>query len=320
MEKPIIFAGTPEFAADHLQALIDSQANIAVVVTQPDRPAKRGNRMQMSPVKKLALANQIEVLQPDRLAAADIRNFDARIMVVVAYGQILKPDLIDIPELGCINVHASALPRWRGAAPIQRAIQSGDSETGITLIQINSGLDTGKMLKLERIPILPTDTAATLEARLSILGQKMLVEVLGDIDNCLAGGEEQDNTLATYANKVNKDETQIRWVSDAEQIARNVRAFNPEPVAWCLKGDMRVRLWEAVSDTDDDKTKGINISETRQPGKIISLTKKGLKVACGTGCLNITCLQLPLGKGKPLSPQDLINSRAKLFEPGSYLT
>lgn len=325
MEKPVLFAGTPEFAADHLQALIHGKVKIAAVITQPDRPAKRGNQMQMSPVKKLALKHHIQVLQPDRLRADDIRNFNASVMVVVAYGQILKADLIKVPEFGCINVHASALPRWRGAAPIQRAIQSGDNETGITLIQIDAGLDTGKILNLEPIPILATDTAASLEAKLSILGQKLLLQVLADLENYIANGEAQNDSLATYARKVSKEEAQVQWSKSAEQIALDVRAFNPDPIAWCYKDDMRIRLWDAVSVNANDINGGQGQPESSQaqyvqPGEITSLTKRGLEVACGTGSLKITRLQIPLGKGKPLSPQDLINSRAQLFLPGSRLS
>lgn len=309
--KPaIIFAGTPQFAADHLQALINNEANLVAVITQPDKPAKRGNRMQMSPVKVLALEHHLPLLQPPYLRFKDLKDFEADVMVVVAYGQILKAEVFQAPKMGSINVHASALPRWRGAAPIQRAIQAGDDETGITIIRIEKGLDTGDMLALEKTPISCTDTATTLGEKLSKLGQKLLIQVLEDLNSYLESAEHQDNSVTTYANKLAKEEAKIDWSKDADQIARDIRAFNPDPVAYCYKDELRIRIWGAVAQPTQ---------HTFAAGQILSLTREGLAVACGKGVLYLTSIQLPLGKGKPLSPLDIMNSRADLFKQGTLL-
>lgn len=310
--KPaIIFAGTPSFAADHLRALINSGANLVAVITQPDKPAKRGNKMQISPVKALALEHHLPLLQPPYLRFEDLKNFEADVMVVVAYGQILKADVFQAAKMGSINVHASALPRWRGAAPIQRAIQAGDEETGITIIRIEKGLDTGDMLALEKIPIASTDTASSLGDKLSELGQKLLIKVLEDLNSYLQSAEHQDNSVTTYANKLTKEEAKIDWNKGADQIERDIRAFNPDPVAYCYKDDLRIRIWAAFAQSTQ---------HSFAVGQILSLTREGLAIACGKGVLYLTSIQLPLGKGKPLSPLDLMNSRADLFKQGTFLT
>jgi len=313
MNQPVIFAGTPAFAADHLAALIEEGINVIAVVTQPDRPANRGKKLRASPVKELAIRHQLPVIQPERLSAADIAAYKPWLMVVVAYGQILNKSLLDLPEMGCINVHASVLPRWRGAAPIQRAIEAGDRETGITIIELDEGMDTGRMLCRESIPIASEDTAESLEEKLSLMGCGLLVRTLNNLPACLENAELQDKSKATYARKIKKDDAKIDWSLDSDCIARKVRAFNPDPMSYCFINDIRMRLIEVVS------IDNYSSSSAPDPGTILGLDRKGLSVQCGKGVLQINILQLPLGKGKPLTAVDLVNSRSEMFRPGMIL-
>ncbi|MDO6695600.1 methionyl-tRNA formyltransferase [Aliiglaciecola sp. 3_MG-2023] len=314
----IVFAGTPDFAAQHLQALIESEHNIIAVYSQPDRPAGRGKKLQASAVKQLALEHDIHVEQPLSLktpeAQQQLAELNPDIMIVVAYGLILPQVVLDTPRLGCLNVHGSLLPRWRGAAPIQRAIWAGDEQTGVTIMQMDKGLDTGAMLLKKAIPIEITDTSASLYSKLAEIGPDALLECLDSIESTKP--EIQDDTLANYAQKLSKQEALIDWTMSAEQIERNVRAFNPWPVAYfelTPEGNeqaIAIKLWEAsIVDT------GTTNSES--PGKIISVSKKGIEVATGENNLLLTKLQIP-GK-KPMLVTDLINARKNWFVTGQSL-
>ncbi len=231
----IIFAGTPDFAARHLAALLSSKHEVVAVYTQPDRPAGRGKKLTASPVKLLALEHSIPVYQPATLRAEEAQQelaaIDADIMVVVAYGLLLPKVVLDTPRLGCINVHGSILPRWRGAAPIQRSIWAGDAETGVTIMQMDEGLDTGDMLKIATLSIDAKETSATLYERLAALGPDALVDCLGDIASGKAVAVKQDDEQANYAKKLSKEEAQIDWSMSAEAIERCIRAFNPWPMS-----------------------------------------------------------------------------------------
>lgn len=295
----IIFAGTPVFAALHLQALLGSCHQVVAVYTQPDRPAGRGKQLQASPVKSLALHHELPVVQVSSLktaeAQAELAHWGADIMVVVAYGLLLPQAVLDTPRLGCINVHASLLPRWRGAAPIQRAIEAGDASTGITIMQMDAGLDTGPMLAITPCPILPTDTATDLHDRLGSLGPTALLAALDDLAQGKAAPQVQPSEGVTYAHKLTKEEAAIDWSLDAQLIQRRVRAFNPAPMAYFHLGQERVRV---LSAQPLEHPKGA-------PGEIMALDASGLTVACGKGCLRIDTLQLP-GKN-PVAVKALIN-------------
>ncbi|MBQ0714960.1 methionyl-tRNA formyltransferase [Paraperlucidibaca wandonensis] len=307
----IVFAGTPEFAAESLRALLQGHHDVIAVYTQPDRPSGRGRALKPSAVKELALLREIPVLQPlslkDADAQAELAALKPDLMVVAAYGLILPPDVLAIPRLGCINVHASLLPRWRGAAPIQRAILAGDNETGITIMQMDVGLDTGAMLAKASCPISLRDTGASLHDRLALLGGDAL---LGVVDS-LHDGEElipeaQDNALATYAAKLSKEEALIDWQQSAEVIERNIRAFNNVPVAHTLLHGEPVRVWQARVLADD--------ISVETPGTILRADKHGLAVACGDGnVLLIETLQLAGGKALPIA--QLLNAKRDTLSP-----
>jgi methionyl-tRNA formyltransferase len=311
----IIFAGTPVFAAESLRALLHTQHEVVGVYTQPDRPVGRGRELKPSPVKELALARKLPVFQPvslrDNQAQAELAELDADIMVVAAYGLILPKAVLNTPRLGCINVHGSLLPRWRGAAPIQRAILTGDKETGITIMQMDEGLDTGAMLYKMACPISEHDTSASLHDRLALLGGDALLTVLEAIENDEPfAPQAQDNTLATYAAKLSKEEGNIDWAASATNITRAVRAFNAWPVAYTQVQGQTVRIWQAH----------IVVGEkTSAPaGMIIKADKQGLWVAAGDNrVVAIDNLQLP--NGKALRYVDVLNSRKELFETGTHL-
>ena len=304
----LLFAGTPEFAAHSLQALLDSEHQVLAVYTQPDRPAGRGRKLTASPVKALALEHDLPVLQPQTLREAEVQqalaDWQADVLVVVAYGLILPQAVLDAPRLGCLNVHASLLPRWRGAAPIQRAILAGDTETGVTIMQMDAGLDTGDMLYKVSCPIEPTDTAATLHDRLAGLGAMALVETLRRLDAGEVQPEKQDDAQATYAEKLQKSEALIEWSQSAEVLSRTVRAFNPWPVAFTRWHDQNLRIWFAQA-----------LKETRDapPGTVLAESREGIDVATGEGVLRITQLQLPGGKaldaGQFLNAHSLLGQR-----------
>ncbi|WP_369789546.1 methionyl-tRNA formyltransferase [Rouxiella sp. WC2420] len=309
----IIFAGTPDFAARHLDALLTSEHQIVGVFTQPDRPAGRGNKLTPSPVKTLALQHDIPVFQPKSLRPEEnqhlVADLQADVMVVVAYGLILPKAVLAMPELGCINVHGSLLPRWRGAAPIQRSLWAGDAETGVTIMQMDVGLDTGDMLHKIHCPIEAEDTSATLYAKLAELGPVGMLETLQQLEQGTASPEVQDESLVTYAEKLSKEEARLDWSLSAGQLERCIRAFNPWPVSYFVIDDQPVKVWQAQV-IDADKS-GL------APGTILAADKKGIQIATAQGVLNITQLQ-PAGK-KPMSAQDLLNSRSEWFTPGTVL-
>ena len=306
----IIFAGTPDFAAQHLAALLDTDHEIIAVYTQPDRPAGRGKKLTPSAVKVLALENDLPVFQPqslkDEAAQQTLADLNADVMIVVAYGLLLPLAVLNAPRLGCINVHGSILPKWRGAAPIQRSLWAGDTETGVTIMQMDGGLDTGDMLAIETLPITSEDTSATLYEKLAALGPKSLITALSKLESIQP--QKQDDALATYAKKLSKEEAKVNWNSSAEQIARNIRAFNPWPVAWTQVEDQNIKLWSATV---------VPLNQKAVPGTIVQADKNGIVVATGNQGLCITSLQIP-GK-KALSAADVINARKSWFEVGSVI-
>ena len=307
----ILFAGTPDFAALHLRSLINSKHSLIGVYTQPDRPAGRGKKLTASPVKKLALEAQLPLYQPASLKDAkeqqQLAKLQADVMVVVAYGLILPQAVLDIPRLGCLNVHASLLPRWRGAAPIQRAIEAGDPQSGITIMQMDAGLDTGDMLATASCPIHGDTTAASLHDELADLGAPLLLQVLSDLQAHQQAARQQDDALATYASKIQKQEAEIDWQQDSLTLDRRIRAFNPFPVCFSTLGGERVKLWQA-------QPVAAAAGDQGRAGTIVSADRDGITVRCGSGCLNILKLQLP--GGKPLSAQQMLNARQDQFAPG----
>lgn len=306
MALKIVFAGTPEFASAHLQALIDSEHDVIAVYSQPDRPAGRGRKLVASPVKSLAQAYNIPVYQPLNFKSAEaiseLQALQADIMVVVAYGLILPQAVLDAPRLGCINVHASLLPRWRGAAPIHRALLAGDSKTGVTIMQMDAGLDTGDMLVKRDCAILTTDTSQQLHDRLITLGGPALLEALIQLEQGTAKPESQDDSLATYAHKLEKSEGQIDWQRSALDIERQVRGLTPWPGAFTQWRGEAVRIHQATA---------VQSEHASSPGTIVKLSKQTLLVATGNGFLSIQTLQMP-GK-KAMSVADVLNARREQF-------
>ncbi|WP_104041357.1 methionyl-tRNA formyltransferase [Vibrio hyugaensis] len=308
----IVFAGTPDFAARHLAALLSSEHEVIAVYTQPDRPAGRGKKLTASPVKTIALEHDIPVYQPENFksdeAKQELADLNADIMVVVAYGLLLPQVVLDTPKLGCINVHGSILPRWRGAAPIQRSIWAGDAETGVTIMQMDIGLDTGDMLKIATLPIEASDTSASMYAKLAGLGPDALIDCLTDIATGKAEPVKQDNELANYAKKLSKEEARINWNDDAAHIERCVRAFNPWPMSHFEAAENSIKVWQSrVAEQTSDKP----------AGTIVQADKTGIYVVTGNGVLVLEQLQVP-GK-KAMSVQDILNSRASWFEVGTQL-
>ncbi|WP_265435566.1 methionyl-tRNA formyltransferase [Aeromonas media] len=308
----LIFAGTPDFAARHLAALLSSDHEVVAVYTQPDKPAGRGQKLTASPVKELALAHDLPVYQPASLrneeAQAELAALGADLMVVVAYGLILPKAVLDTPRLGCLNVHGSLLPRWRGAAPIQRAIWAGDAETGVTIMQMDVGLDTGAMIRKVSCPIASDETSASLYDKLAELGPQALVDTLDAMAAGDTAAEVQDDALANYAQKLSKEEARIDWSMEAVAIERCIRAFNPWPISWFEVAEQTIKVWQAeVIDSDHG-----------QPaGTLLKADKQGIDVATGKGVLRLLTLQPP-GK-KAMSVPDLLNSRRDWFEPGTQL-
>jgi len=309
----IVFAGTPDFAARHLAALLSSEHEVIAVYTQPDRPAGRGKKLTASPVKELALEHSIPVYQPENFKSDEAKQelvaLNADLMVVVAYGLLLPQVVLGTPRLGCINVHGSILPRWRGAAPIQRSIWAGDAETGVTIMQMDIGLDTGDMLKIATLPIEANDTSASMYEKLAGLGPQALVECLTDIANGTAVAEKQDDEMANYAKKLSKEEARINWNDDAAHIERCVRAFNPWPMSHFEVAENSIKVWQS---------RVVDQSTNKPAGTIIQADKTGIYIATGNGVLALEQLQVP-GK-KAMSVQDILNSRASWFEVGTQLT
>ena len=314
----IIFAGTPEFAATALSALIQSEHEIVAVYTQPDRPAGRGRKLHASAVKEVALNHQIPVLQPlslkDPETQAELSGFNADVMIVAAYGLILPQAVLDIPRFGCLNIHASILPRWRGAAPIQRAIAAGDVESGISIMQMNAGLDTGDILHLVSTPISEDETGGSLHDRLAQLGATAIIETLNQLTRNELKPVKQDDTLATYAHKLDKAEAEINWQQSAQQIEQQVRAFNPWPVAYTHFENKVLRIWFAKSINSVPMEASANLP----PGSVIACGKQGIDVACGKGVLRLLTLQ-PSGS-KAMDVTAFMNGHAKQLHVGSLLT
>jgi len=304
----IIFAGTPDFSVAPLKKLIESEHEVVAVYTQPDRPAGRGRKLTPSPVKACALEFGIDVFQPEKLKEKEeqqpLIDLKADLMVVVAYGIILPEVILNAPRLGCINIHASLLPRWRGAAPIQRAILAGDNETGITIMQMDVGLDTGDMLLKTSCDIEADDTGSSLHDRLSIMGADALMDALPGLINESIKPEKQDDSLANYAHKLQKSEALIDWNKSAKEIQLQVNAFNAWPVAQTpieVKGKSQMlRIWRAR------KVEGKGSNTDAQPGKVIGCDRQGIDVATGDGVLRLLEIQMP-GK-KPMDVKSFVNA------------
>jgi len=308
----IVFAGTPDFAAQHLRVLLESEFNVVAVYTQPDRPAGRGKKLTASAVKELAVAQDIPVYQPENFketaSVEQLAALNADLMIVVAYGLILPKVVLQTPRLGCLNVHGSLLPRWRGAAPIQRAIWAGDKETGVTIMQMNEGLDTGDMLSKVSCPIASDETSASLYEKLAQQAPLALVDTVKQLSKGELTPEVQDENLANYAKKLSKAEALIDWSADGAFIERCVRAFNPWPISYFMLLGKAVKVHQASL---------LAISSEKEIGTIISADKKGIQVVTGQGVLNLEVIQLA-GK-KAMSVQDILNSRRELFAPGTNL-
>lgn len=306
----IIFAGTPEFAAKHLAALYNSEHEVIAVYTQPDRPAGRGKKLMPSAVKELALSHATPVFQPASLkqtdAQTELATLNADVMVVVAYGLLLPKAVLELPRLGCLNVHGSLLPRWRGAAPIQRAIWAGDKFTGVSVMQMDEGLDTGDVLLEKSIAIPPLATSASLYEDLAELGPPALIEALDNLEQLTP--ITQDDSEANYAKKLSKDEAQMLWTDDAHQLARNTRAFNPWPVCWFAHEGQNVKVWQSEV---------VEALSEQAPGTVIEVNKTGIEVATGKHNLKLTKLQMPGKKASLVA--DIINGKPDLFKVGMTL-
>ncbi|MEH8096888.1 methionyl-tRNA formyltransferase [Gallibacterium anatis] len=312
----IIFAGTPDFAAQHLQALLASQHQVIAVYTQPDKPAGRGKKLQPSAVKQLALAHNLPIFQPKSLrkeeAQQQLAQLNADVMVVVAYGLILPKAVLATPRLGCLNVHGSLLPRWRGAAPIQRAIWAGDEQTGVTIMQMDEGLDTGDMLHKVSCEISKDETSASLYQKLATLAPQALIEVLDHLEEGKYPPQAQQNEFSNYAEKLSKEEAKLDWSLPAVQLERCIRAFNPWPISWLQTTDAQgnnqiLKVYQATVLPHQNQT----------VGTVLQANKQGIQIATADGVLNITQLQ-PAGK-KPMAVQDFLNGRSDWFEVGKQL-
>ncbi len=294
MRPRIAFAGTPEFAARALEALIGFDCDIPLVLTQPDRPAGRGMKLSASPVKQRAMAHCLTIAQPETLRTPELRapltEAAPDLLVVVAYGLLLPQVVLDIPKLGCINIHASLLPRWRGAAPIQRAIQAGDARTGITLMQMDAGLDTGPMLAETRVGILDTDSAATLHDKLASAGARLLVNTLPDLLAGRVTPTPQPEAGACYASKISKAEANLDFGLPAAELSRSIRAFNPFPGAVMIVDGTAVKVWRASV-----------LPDSGVPGRISRVDERGIVIGCGEGSLCVTELQKSGGRRLPVA-------------------
>jgi methionyl-tRNA formyltransferase len=305
----IVFAGTPEFAVLPLKALLNSKHAVIAVFTQPDRPAGRGQRLHQSPIKELAQSQNIPVYQPLQLKNSEeqetLRKLKPDLIIVVAYGLILPTTVLEIPKLGCINIHASLLPRWRGAAPIQHALLAGDKTTGICMLQMDTGLDTGNILSTITCDITATETSQTLHDKLAILGATALLETIEKLEQGKVLPQKQDPNLATYATKISKADAKINWQESAVLIDRKIRAFNPWPIAFTELAGQIIRIWAATLDSTTI------VQNKVKPGTIVAIHKDSLDVATGDGILTLLELQLP--GGKCLAVRDILHSKKALF-------
>jgi methionyl-tRNA formyltransferase len=303
----IIFAGTPDFAAKHLQALLEDHQHICAVLTQPDRPAGRGQKLTKSPVKELALTKEIHILQPKTLKDTEIqkeiKSLKPDLLIDVAYGLFLPKEVLDIPKFGCINVHPSLLPRWRGSTPIQYAILRGDKKSGVSIMQVDEGWDSGPVFQQEACSIYDTDTAGTLYERLLPLGIKNLLEVVKKIGFGDLKPKKQDEEKATYSKKITPADAKIDWSAKAIEINRKIRAFNPVPGAHARYGGALVQIWQATS---------LNSYSEEKPGAIVRLNKDSVDVATGEGILRVQKMQFPGRQALPLL--DILNSKREFFE------
>jgi methionyl-tRNA formyltransferase len=309
----LIFAGTPDFAACALKALLSGEHEVVCVLTQPDRPSGRGMKAQALAVKELALRNGLLVMQPislkDVAIQQDLKALNADVMVVAAYGLILPQVVLDIPKRGALNIHASILPRWRGAAPIQRALLAGDVETGITIMQMDAGLDTGPLLLSQSIAIRDDDTAGSLHGRLAALGAELIVRALDRMEDGGLSATPQPEAGATYARKIEKSEALLDWKEPASMLDRKIRAFNPFPGAGVKLGEVDLKLWRARAVGAREGAGGVQ----QAPGEVLAIEQAGIRVACGQGDLMLAELQKPGGKrldaqtflrGFPIRPGD----------------
>ncbi|MBS0358324.1 MAG: methionyl-tRNA formyltransferase [Proteobacteria bacterium] len=305
----IIFAGTPEIALPSLQALIDSTYSLCAVYTQPDRPAGRGRELTASPVKLLAAAHQIPVFQPrtlrDKAEQEHLKSLQPDLMVVMGYGLLLPKAVLDIPKYGCINIHTSLLPRWRGASPIQQAIVSGDTETGVCIMQMDEGLDTGPVLNRISCVIEPNDTSVSLSTRLAQLGAEALLMTLVNLEMGRVKSEKQNSEEVYYAPKIQKQDGKMDWNKKAIELDRQIRAFNPWPIAFTTLHSEIVRVWQAEV---------ISQVVHQVPGTILHIDKKGIDVATGENVLRLLKLQLPGGKILPV--QDILNAKRERWVIG----
>lgn len=311
----IIFAGTPEFSLPALKAIYNSSHKIIAVYTKQDQPAGRGLKLTASPVKQLAAELNLPVIQPkslrDEIAQKQLLAFNADVFVDVACGLLIPEAILHGPKYGCVNIHPSLLPRWRGAAPIQRAILAGDAITGVTIMQMDAGLDTGGIYKQISLPIENTDTSATLFAKLAELGAKLLLEVLNDIEYGKSVITPQDNAATIYAEKISKEEAKLNWNLSAIELDRMIRAFNPWPIAYTNINDQSIRIWQAQVLPDN------NPNENKSAGTIIKVDKAGIDVATGNGILRL--LKIQFAGGKVLTVADVLNSRKDLLGIGKIL-
>jgi methionyl-tRNA formyltransferase len=302
----IIFAGAPEFASEHLKALIDSEHEVVAVYTQPDRPAGRGRKLTPQPVKVVALEHDIPVYQPLTLKESEdqqfIKELNADVMVVVAYGLLLPQAVLDAPRLGCINVHGSILPRWRGAAPIQRAIEAGDRDVGVTIMQMDIGLDTGDMLSVVSQPNKGNMTSADLHDVLIEMGKPAMIDVLNKLSDGTAVAEKQDNEFKTYAHKMSKDEALIDWTQAVDIIQRKIMAFNPWPVCFTKLNGENFRIWKAQVASNET---------SHAAGEIVLADNKHLHIQCGDGVLALTNVQIPGSKAMDI--KQVMSGKKQMF-------
>ena len=324
----IVFAGTPEFSASVLESILAEGHHVSAVYCQPDRRVGRGKKLAFGPVKTLAVDKGIAVEQPLRFnqdvdeqgftASQKLASYQPDLMIVVAYGLILPEDVLGVPKYGCVNIHASLLPRWRGAAPIQRAIEQGDSETGITIMQMEKGLDTGNMLLTQNCQILASDTGSILHDRLAKIGSEAINQFLESFSvesgSTLSPGEIQNNQLATYAHKLSKTEAEIDWSESAFEIERKIRAFNSWPVSFSFVGKHRLRIWQANVAAEQTTSSATD----ERPGTIISFDKPGILVRCGAG-QSLMLTQLQADGSRAMSVAEILNSKRHWFSENSFM-